>query len=211
MRCLNRKESLVVNLDCCLCPQNSVCSWQQLIRMNEPGIHSTYTHTSKKDDNDFLISEDIPKYTIHNLCTSWMRIRLGMMQIVMDTAMNGRNLQISMGFFHYRFPWTLQEAEWLLDGNFRANDEAHLWEVSTKMHGRQEILEENKSNYGKWKTKTTFQDMNVDGLNIPRYECGWTTSTVENLFAMCFMTFRIWSCCWKFLSRSEPKFLKPCF
>jgi len=117
--------------------------------MNEPGIHSTYTHTSKKDDNDFLISEDIPKYTIHNLCTSWMRIRLGMMQIVMDTAMNGRNVQISMGFFHYRFPWTLQEAEWLLDGNFRANDEAHLWEVSTKMHGRQEILEENKSNYGK--------------------------------------------------------------
>lgn len=156
MRCLNRKESLVVNLDCFLTIDRAFALKIQFAHDNNSfgwtNLESIpYTHTSKKDDDDFLISEDIPKYAAHNLCTSWMRIRLGMMQIVMDTAMNGWNLQISMGSFHYqfRFPSTPQEAEWLLDGNFRANDEAHLGEVSTKMHGRQEILEEYKSNYGK--------------------------------------------------------------
>lgn len=175
MRCLNRKESLVVNLDCFLTIDRAFALKIQFAHDNNSfgwtNLESIpYTHTSKKDDDDFLISEDIPKYAAHNLCTSEsskMRIRLEMMQIVLDTAMNGWNLQISMGSFHYkfRFPWTLQEAEWLLDGNFRANDEAHLGKSRQKCMEDKTSLKKIKATMALWKTRTTFQGMNVGGLH----------------------------------------------
>ena len=49
---------------------------------------------------------------------------------------------------------------------------------------RQKCMEDKKSLK---KIEATMENKD----NIPRYECGWTTSTVKNLFAMCFMTFRI--------------------
>ncbi len=175
-----------------LCPQNWVCSWQQLIQMNRPGIPSICAHTDTSKNDDFLILEDIPKYTAH-ICAHLSHPRWGFglgrckslwTQPWLD------DIYKSPGFSP-----AVQEAEWLLDGNFRSNDEVHLGKSQRKTA---------------WKTRNHWKKEKYRTMenkdNMLRYECGWATSTVinfKNLFAMCFMTFRIWSCCWKFLSQTE--------
>ena len=149
----------------------------------------TRTHTSKNDD--FLILEDIPIYTAH-ICAHLSHPRWG------------------FGLGRCKSLWT---QPWL-DEIYKSPRVFPCSAGSGMAPGRElpfqwwgapwEISEKNCMEDKKSLKKRKVSMENKD--NMLRYECGLATSTVinsKNLFAMCFMTFRIWSCCWKFLSQTE--------